>query len=326
MSKIAVLLGTYNGSMFIEQQLSSLFVQALNIEKNDNQMEIYISDDGSSDNTVEIIKGCMLSCNKPKVEIINYERKGGVQKNFEFLIKNVSADYYFFCDQDDFWLPNKINLYLKEFAQCEEGKPFLIHSDLIVADGNLFPINKSMFEFQSLRKEASFSNLLVQNSITGCVMAMNRAAIDLLKNSQVCNSIMHDWYAALIVSAFGNIKFIDKSTILYRQHGRNQVGAKKMGLSVFFNKLMTLSRSFSEAKASVVRARNQAILFKADFEDSLPADKLKQISDYIASFDRGLLIRLYLFLFKGVNKAGFYRNMGFLFLYLFFKDDMKNKM
>lgn len=149
-------------------------------------------------------------------------------------------------------------------------------------------------------------------------MAMNRAAVDLLKSSQVKDSIMHDWYAALIVSAFGEIKFIDKSTILYRQHSKNQVGAKKMGLAVVFDKLKAFKKTLHDAQVSIAKTKKQAVLFRNDFESKLPADKLKQLSDYIDSFDRSWCFRLYLFLFKDISKSGFYRNFVFFFLYVFF--------
>lgn len=316
--KIQILMAVYNGSEYIKDQINSLLSMNL---PDDLDYSILISEDGSSSPVFDYVK----SIKTKKIKYLSNERKGGVVENFNFLLHSVDddVDLVFFCDQDDFWLPNKIFDFLNEYNSLDEFdkcKPVLIHSDLCVADARLYPINLSMFSFQKLRKHPSFSNLLVQNSITGCVAAINRAALNVVIKSNICNSIMHDWYISLIVSALGKIIFIDKSTILYRQHGKNQIGAKNAGFLSFLNKQKKIIYSIKYAMASIDSCRKQAVNLKADSAVySLLTDRMKKnLNDYIISFEKGFFFRFKMFFLGGVNKSCWYKNIAFFILYVFF--------
>ncbi|QPF26016.1 Putative glycosyltransferase EpsE [Klebsiella pasteurii] len=312
MKKIQVLLATYNGEKYIVDQINSVLI---NFERMPSyECEILISDDASTDRTIDIVLEHFHWCDK--IKILSSERKGGVKNNFSYLIASADADIIFFCDQDDFWLPNKIATFENCFFD-EEGKnrftniPVLVHSDLCVVDKDLIPVHISMFKYQKLNPNPTFPNLVVSNSVTGCVTAINRSLLSLLKKSSVADSIMHDWYIGLIATALGKTIFIPKSFILYRQHGNNQVGAKKIVLTSVFN-----FKRFSNVLDSINATKKQASLFLDDFSDILDDSHKKILNEYVNSFEKSWTSRLRLFLKGDVVKYGAIRNFVFFIVYV----------
>ncbi|BBQ88598.1 TPA: glycosyltransferase family 2 protein [Klebsiella quasipneumoniae subsp. quasipneumoniae] len=313
MIKIDVLLATYNGSKFVKEQITSVLA---NFDKLPGvNCRLLISDDGSSDDTIAIINELELV--DSRIILIDKTKKGGVRQNFNYLINNCDADYVFFCDQDDLWLPNKMSIFLDRFLLVEKdySGPVLVHSDLCVADKNLSPMNISMFEYQKINKMPSFTELIISNSITGCVMACNRTLICEIKKSHISNSIMHDWYVGIYAAAYGRISFIDSSLILYRQHGGNQVGAKSFSTKDIFN-FVGIKDKLADARLSVQKTHEQAKLFYNDFGNDLEPNKRKDLHDYIDSFDTNFLCRLKLFSQRGFRKTGRLRNFIFFLVYI----------
>lgn len=321
MKKIDVILASYNGSEFIGEQIHSIIINFNALA--DYDCHLLISDDSSTDGTVSIIEGFKKL--DERILFLGSERKGGVKNNFENLIMSTSADYIFFCDQDDFWLPSKMRIFMQEFESLQNDNhlPLLLHSDLCVADKNLSPIHASMFEYQNIRKRPSFTNVLISNSVTGCVMAINKKMIDLIKYSNIKESIMHDWYIALIASSFGRIHYIDSSLILYRQHGRNQVGAKSFSFYSFINNGGFIKKIL-DSRESIIKTKEQANVFLDDFFDDLDKEKRDILKLYIESFRMIFLKRLYFFLFKDFKKKGFSRSFVFFFLYVFPNNKINN--
>ncbi|MBE6798651.1 MAG: glycosyltransferase family 2 protein [Ruminococcaceae bacterium] len=233
---ITVLLATYNGEKYLSEQLDSLLKQSF------NDFKILIRDDASTDLTWDIIAEY---CEKypDKVSAIKGEGTGSACRNFFKLVEATDDDYVMFCDQDDVWLPEKIEKTyskMKELEAGNEGKPLLVHSDLKVVDGCLNVLSESFFEFQAISPERDkLNNLLVQNNVTGCTVMINREMLKLAKEApDTC--VMHDWWLGLLASAFGRSSYIKEPLMLYRQHGNNQVGAKKAtGLTFIINKFKT---------------------------------------------------------------------------------------
>jgi len=225
--RVAILLATYNSELYIGEQINSI------IDQSYKDWVLYISDDGSIDNTPMIIKE--YSCKQPdKIKTLSMNKKfGAASKNFFFLLKNVYADLFFFCDQDDVWDKKKIEKYVLLYEDLNvnmQQKPVLIHSDLTVVSSNLDIIHVSMKEYSFLPKEASNPYFyLTMNNITGCSMCINITCKEFL--FEYCNetilekAIMHDWFLGLITSFMGHIVYIDEPLILYRQHKNNLVGA-----------------------------------------------------------------------------------------------------
>jgi len=315
MKKVNVILAAYNGEKFIREQIDSIIENFSNLESNAYEFKIIISDDSSCDRTSEIIN--QYSIADQRVILLDSEKKGGVRENFKHLIMNTDADYVFFSDQDDFWLPNKIELFLTRFSEIEKNfnGPIMVHSDLSVVNEELFPINNSMFEYQKINKKPTFPELLVSNSVTGCVMACNKHLIDIAKKSSIDESIMHDWYLALIASAFGIIDFIDCPLILYRQHSANQVGAKSFSIKALLGSEGIPNKIF-DLRLSVLKTRKQAEIFHRDFSETMINVNKEYLETYIESFDLSFSYRLNAFLFKKVKKKGFLRNLFFFAFYV----------
>lgn len=310
--RIAVLLATYNGERFLKAQLLSI-IENIRLLKGDHEVDIIVSDDGSQDETVNIIQ--QVQHQYMRIFILDISRKGGAVANFAFLLKNIDVyDIVFFSDQDDVWMSDKMNLFVAEFAsQKDKSIPMLVHSDLSVVDENLCMIATSMFRYQNLNKKASFRQLVVQNSVTGCVMAINQSLLQLVQHSRIEKSIMHDWYMALIASVFGEIRFIDKPTILYRQHGNNQVGAKLFSLRNLLVQMLNCRSQYCKVRQSILRTQKQAALFLADFRGRLPQREERYLSAY--QYQKWKFYIRVKLMVLGYRKHGWLRNMIYLFTY-----------
>jgi hypothetical protein len=176
-----------------------------------------------------------------------------------------SADYIMFCDQDDVWLEHKIEALLAVLRdleiECGKKTPILIHSDLAVTDARLKVVAKSFWRYQHLLPSlgSTFPRLLMQNVVTGSATIINRAAKEQALPIPT-DAIMHDWWLALVVSAFGCVQHVSRPTVLYRQHARNVTGAKKWGLRYIVAKLLSTVLT-KGLKTSVDRSKKQAWAF-----------------------------------------------------------------
>ncbi len=262
---VSILLATYNSEKYIVQQLESLINQTY------KDIIITVCDDGSTDGTVETVK--KFAEKDSRIRLLDTEKKfGNAQGNFMFLLKNSeNTPYYMFCDHDDKWLENKVEITLDKMLQIEEKNvPCIVHTDLFVTDGALNIISDSMFRMQKLSKENSFAKELIQNNITGCTMMINNALKTLaLKKSDTENIIMHDWFLGLIGCGMGKVAFLDVSTIYYRQHGDNQVGAKDAGSAQYImEKAKDKSGNRNSLKKTMKQAKMFAELYKTELKDN----------------------------------------------------------
>lgn len=219
---VAILLSTYNGSSYLIEQLESLLHQTY------RSFDVYIRDDGSTDNTLEIVK---LYCEKyNQFHLLPADENLGCASSFMYLLNNVEADVYFFCDQDDIWLPEKISRAMVYFDGIDPSIPALYHSDLIVVDQNKNVLHESFLDQQCMCALDSMSknNLFIQNFIVGCTTAINKSLVAKVFNfdKKPTNIAMHDWWIALVAKTMGTIYFDDEKTILYRQHSKNVLGAQ----------------------------------------------------------------------------------------------------
>mgnify|MGYP005849079615 CR=1 FL=1 len=236
---IDILLATYNGEKYIGEQLDSLFNQT------NQYWTLIVHDDGSTDKTVEIIKSYQIRYPSRIVLLEDGIKTGGAKNNFAHLMQFSTSEYIMFCDQDDVWLEDKIELTSERMqeVECKSGNiPVLIHTDLTVVNNSLGILNKSFFKFQKIDPEISksFSLSKVQNSVTGCTLMLNKIAKELVMPIPK-NAVMHDWWILLsILRANGVVEFINKPTVLYRQHLDNQVGARGFSILKLLTNLSTL--------------------------------------------------------------------------------------
>lgn len=215
MTKIDIILPYYNGSRFIEQQLQSILSSNLDGIK----LEIIIINDASTREETEFIKSILPI----GVRYIENEINLGVTKSIEKGLKESSAPYVMFCDQDDIWLPNKIKHSLHKIQEVEDEQPALVYTDLVISGPNLEKLHPSMHRFYNHNHDAIKPSVLFHNIVTGCTIILNRKLVELgLPFPEKIT--MHDhWYAECATFA-GKIQLLDEPTILYRQHGNNQVG------------------------------------------------------------------------------------------------------
>ncbi len=217
-------MATYNGERYLEGQIESILQQTY------KDWELVIQDDCSSDDTAAIAQKYVTQ-NPNKIRFIEREyQSGSAKNNFFSMLKLSKSEYIMTCDQDDVWLPTKVEVTLHKMLSLETelvyNRPLLVHTDLKVVDRNLRLIAKSMFKRQNLdNRRDKLNNLLVQNIVTGCTIMVNRALLDMV-NDVPKEAIMHDRWLALIACAFGKIGFVNQSTVLYRQHESNEVGDK----------------------------------------------------------------------------------------------------
>lgn len=219
---VDILLATYNGEKYIREQIDSILCQSY------QDIRIIIRDDGSDDDTVNIIKGYEAKFPNKVLIIEDNERCNNAASNFIQIIQYATSEYVMFCDQDDYWLPDKIYLTYNKMKEMEthQGKhvPVLVYTDVMVVDEKLDKAAKKDRKMRSFKFDITLNRLLVQNYVTGCTMMANRA---LYKNITVYSDeiLMHDWWMALYASAFGKIGYLADKTVKYRQHGNNCIGA-----------------------------------------------------------------------------------------------------
>ena len=220
MATVEILLATFNSEQYIAAQLDSLLAQDY------RDISVTVRDDGSADGTWEILSG--YASRDPRVRLLpDRTSSGSAKSNFFRLLLASTAEYVMTCDADDFWLPEKVSHTLATMKKLENGDtgiPCLVHCDLKVADEDLGIIAESLVSYEKLTpSRTGLKQLTAQNNVTGCAMMVNRALLGYIRSEP--DAVMHDWWCALIASAFGRIAFLPEPLILYRQHGTNQVGA-----------------------------------------------------------------------------------------------------
>lgn len=209
-------MATYNGEEYVAEQIQSILSQ---LEQND---EIIISDDGSCDNTLNII----LQFEDARIKLF-HNKNHGLIHNFENALKNDIGDYVFLCDQDDIWLPHKVSEMFDALQLYD-----LVVSDCTVVDKNLNIILESFFKQRS-SGEGLLKNLY-KNSYLGCCMAFRRKVLEYVLPFPRYIA-MHDIWIGLMVELHGTSYFLEKPLMLYRRHGHNaSPSSEKSSYSFFY--------------------------------------------------------------------------------------------
>lgn len=286
-SRILILLSTYNGEQYIADQLDSILAQRFSGELN-----VLIRDDGSTDATVAKID----DFRDPRITLIAGNNLGakGSYLQLTAMAEDDSADYFAFADQDDIWLPDK----LQRAVSCLRQQGALLYcSALQLVDESLRPL-----EVYRFRGAVEFEASLLRNAASGCTCVFGRELLRWLRRPVDSGQIlMHDWWAYQLACAYGEVFYDDESHILYRQHGGNAVGlevgaaALRRRFKGFLRRGRTPSR-FTQAR-ELLRCHG----------DSLTAEKTAYLEKFVHAESHGLQ-RLRLIFGTPDGRLSFLRN------------------
>lgn len=209
MKTVCVLLSSYNGELFIKEQIDSILAQE------GVHVNLIVRDDGSTDSTLDILEDYST---KGLLSYYTGDNLGWKRSFMDLLISAPNSDYYAFCDQDDHWLPNKLNNAINCIEQLQDGPNLYISNTIYWKDG----------ETQITRKNKPYistERCLIWCLGPGCTMVFNKQLKELVKNAPPKIETPHDKRIQQVAALFGHIHFDMTPHILYRQHGNNQLGA-----------------------------------------------------------------------------------------------------
>lgn len=308
MSMVTIVMTTYNGEKYVGEQIESILSSSY------KDVELFIYDDGSKDDTLSILRN-YESLSPDIIHVFQNEVNLGVNTNFLSAICKTTTEYVMLCDQDDVWKPNKIAITLKRMRNMEVqiGKeiPLAVFTDAVVVDSELKVLKNSFFESGHLNpNKIDLPHLLMENKLIGCTVMVNSALRKVLQGHKLPQEAkFHDWWLALIASAFGRIGYVNESTLFYRQHGENVVG--NTGFLTYFKDRITSLRT---QKDSLIALQHQAEEFSNIYGDFIPM-KNKLTIDRFASLQKVNMIERRMNILKyGYLKTGLVRNIGLMFI------------
>lgn len=269
MKKVLVLLSTYNGDKYLEQQLQSLQKQ-----KNVN-IHIYIRDDGSKDNTLNILEN--YSKCYPNLTVFAESNLGFVGSFTELVHKAFHSekyDYYAFCDQDDIWFDNKLIFSINALELKDDNKPlmFCSNSDIIDSEGNL-----TGKKFVKSSNKINKHNVLLYSFTQGCSMVFNYKALELFHKFPPVGTY-HDRWLTLICATFGQIVYSDKALFGYRIHSNNALGIKVESPMSFIEHIRRRIKYWSTSSLNIHNLRySECCAFIKKFRNSEKEEDLYEV-------------------------------------------------
>ncbi|WP_206430309.1 glycosyltransferase family 2 protein [Flavobacterium ustbae] len=243
--KVSVCMASYNGEKYIKSQISSILDQL------GNNDELIISDDGSSDQTINIIE----SFNDERIILLNHKQNKDSRKNiyahylvssnFENALKSSSGDFIFLADQDDIWVENKLDImlpYLKQYST--------VMSDCSIFDEKNVMISDSFFNNNINLPRGLFLNIS-KPLYHGCCMAFNKAVLDLALPFPK-KMILHDNWIGILSERFGTVKFIDDKLVKYRRHYENSSFSQGKSKNTIIFKIRYRLELFSQVLKRII--------------------------------------------------------------------------
>lgn len=256
--KISIALCTYNGEKYLEEQLRSLLNQTRFPD------EIVISDDGSKDSTLSIIERMQSETDIP-LRIHKHDENLGVFKNFPFAISACSGDIVFTCDQDDYWLPEKLEKHMEIHERYPETELVYSNADVVfnTLDHYLYPLWEPKTIQDTERGQASQKSLVYKGrSIAGCCMSFKKGFFE--KILPIPEGVYHDDWIATSASLAGHIIGIPESLIKYRQHGNNVVGIIRGRKLSFYKSLFTNVKFYFESDRYIFQRHQKVYMAMLD--------------------------------------------------------------
>ena len=254
-TSVSIALCTYQGSLYLEAQLDSLLAQSRPPE------EIVVFDDASQDGTWEQLQGFAARAAVQGVGVALHRNPSnvGYVENFQRALKSTTGELVFLCDQDDVWHSERLARYIAEFERRPEL--LMLHSDARLVDGKGESMHCGLFEafevdkaeIEAVHGGRAFEVLVRRNIVTGATMAVRRCVIE--RAPSVPAGWIHDEWLAIVAATLGPVDCLEEATIDYRQHGANQVGARRRG---FLERLTGGKVTHSEFMARML-ARTQTL-------------------------------------------------------------------
>ncbi len=295
MMKVCVLLSTYNGEKFLVEQLESLKAQQ------GCDVDIWVRDDGSSDNTCQILnewkeRGALNWYSGPNL--------GYAMSFLELMSTAGDYDYYAFCDQDDIWLKDKLSRAVEQLERIDARiklycSNVFFYKDGIVGGG----IHKTRPEFDKYTS-------LVRNIAPGCSMVFDKSLRDLVIKGNPERIIAHDFWIFQLAALFGTVCYDFEPSMLYRQHANNQIGQKTSRLDIWKRRFKSMNSSEKNAREA------QAKELLRCFGNIIPDDS-RRVVEMVADYRLNLIKRFRL-LFEPRVKMNTFSNSFFLKLHILF--------
>ena len=266
--RVQILLSTYNGETYLRQQLESY----LDLE-NFEICKVLIRDDGSSDSTREILE----EYEQHEAFEVTYGENIGITNSYLWLLEHCDLNCEFFClsDQDDVWLPDKIQKAVALLDARPSERMLLFASRSTVTDEELRPLGLSTDPIRGV----SYYNAMIQNVLPGHTQIFNRT----MRDSLVCHGIIGaesvDWWMYLLASGLGEVLFEPSSTVLHRQHSGNAVGYQ-LGFCGSLKKRLGYLR---QGKGNAISFQLQAFL--SCYETELPEMFRQETVNYLKSLE-----------------------------------------
>ena len=277
MEKVCVLMSTYNGEKFLEEQLDSILNQ-----KGEFKLDILIRDDGSSDNTINILK--------------KYQSEGKIKfylgknlkpaRSFIELLKNApESDFYAFSDQDDFWMGNKIESALEKIKE-QENELVIYFSNVKLVDKDL-----NLLEHQNKIKKNTLAASFISSPAIGCTMVINKKMREKILEKDFFDMEfgMHDsWIYRVGLSIDAAVIYDENAYIKYRQHENNVIGVKKN--RNIFNVLTEIVKKRKKYKSYI--AKNILYLYgdEVNIENRRILNNLSKLSNSNTLKDKMIII------------------------------------
>jgi glycosyltransferase involved in cell wall biosynthesis len=265
-AKVHVLLSTYNGTQFLAEQMQSILGQSYPVAA------ITIRDDGSADDTYSLARDFMQP--NSTMTLIQGNNLGAASSFFKLLAHAGDDCHYFaFADQDDVWLPDKLQNAVSCLERAGGARPQMYCSRQEYVDEKLRHLG-----FSHVPRDIGFGNALVENVATGCTVVLNRAARQLVVDRAPARVIMHDWWFYLVIAAFGEVVYDDRPFVKYRLHGKNAIGAPTHALQKWSRGVAR----FVQSRKGVTTLADQAREFQRCFGDLIDNQQRRVLERFLA--------------------------------------------
>jgi glycosyltransferase involved in cell wall biosynthesis len=282
---VVVVMATYNGERFLNEQLESILNQTI------KPRLIFVSDDRSSDGTCEIIR---RYSEEATVEVAVNAQNLGVIGNFKNAVNRVQGrDYIALSDQDDVWLPEKLEVLYTRLGAIDDGiTPAMVYSDLVVVDRNRNVLNQSFWnELGQDGYQHNLQTLLFGNFVTGCTILMNQQMADHFKDMPI-DVPMHDYWLALIGFSFGKVESVAAPLVLYRKHDANVAHSENYQKETNLKRrLGQLRRIFFGDSRYLKQELSIAFKFYEMYKEQLNDQQRRIFEDFLKLHGRSYLIK-----------------------------------